>query len=56
MKKSSEKVRRYVTEEIIEPKRQRRVSLSDKADFLDSIMDYIDGKRHVTHLQFTQVP
>jgi len=44
MKKSSEKVRRYVTEEIIEPKRQRRVSLSDKADFLDSIMDYIDGK------------
>ena len=45
MRTASENVRHYVKENIIAPKRQRRDSLEEKsADFLDTIMDYIDGK------------
>jgi len=45
MKEASFNVRQYVKEKIIAPKRQRRDSLGEKtADFLDTIMDYIDGK------------
>ena len=45
MKEASFNVRNYVKEKIIAPKRQRRDSLGEKsADFLDTIMDYIDGK------------
>ena len=42
---ASSNVRHYVKENIIAPKRQRRDSLGEKSvDFLDTIMDYIDGK------------
>ena len=42
---ASSNVRHYVKENIIAPKRLRRDSLGEKSvDFLDSIMDYIDGK------------
>ena len=45
MKSSSEDVRSYVKENIIASKRQRRNSGVEKTvDFLDTIMDYIDGK------------
>ena len=44
MKAASKEVRSYVNEKIIAPKRLRRDSAGDKGDdFLDTIMDYIDG-------------